>query len=168
MFSFIYFKKWENDSGDCMLYRDRLKEIREDKEAKQKILANLLGIRENAYCQYETEYVIIPIKYLNILANYFQVSFDYLFGFVTNRSYIISNNDINKDLMRERLRELRKEYKLSQKELAYAINVAPSTISDYERKAKVIATPFLYDICRKYKYSADYLLGKINEPKYIK
>ena len=151
-----------------MIYSIRLKELREEKELKQYDLSKMLGFARQVYGNFERENTIIPIKYLNILANYFQVSFDYLFGFVSNRSYIISNNDINKDLMRERLRELRKEYKLSQKELAYAINVAPSTISDYERKAKVIATPFLYDICRKYKYSADYLLGKINEPKYIK
>ena len=151
-----------------MFYGDKLKEVREEKEVKQKVLANILKIRENAYSQYETEYVIIPLKHLNTLSNYFHVSFDYLFGFTSSKNYNDICENINKDLMRDRLRELRKEYKLSQKELAYSINVAPSTISDYERKAKVIATPFLYDICRKYGYSADYLLGKTNEPKYIK
>ena len=68
--------------------------------------------------------------------------------------------------MRERLKELRKENNMTQKDLAKAINVAPSTISDYERKANIIATSFLYEICQKYKISADYLLGKINKPKY--
>ena len=31
----------------------------------------------------------------------------------------------------------------------------------------LIATPFLYTICKKYNISADYLLGKIDNPKYL-
>ena len=37
-------------------------------------------------------------------------------------------------------------------------------ISDYENKKKFIPTPFLYQICKKYHISADYLLGKIDHP----
>ena len=70
--------------------------------------------------------------------------------------------------MVERLKELRKEYNLTQNQLAKVINVATSTISDYERGINVIATPFLYQICKKYHISADYLLGKVNDPKYLK
>lgn len=73
-----------------------------------------------------------------------------------------------KNFKRERLKQLRNEYGLTQQELADSINVGKSTIGDYERMAKIIATPFLYDICRKYNISADYLLGKIDEPKYIR
>ena len=76
--------------------------------------------------------------------------------------------EINYNLQQLRLKELRKEQKLTQKELAKAINVAPSTIGDYEKRNKPIATPFLYDICKKYNISADYLLGKIDNPKYLK
>ena len=151
-----------------MIYSSRLKELREENDLKQYELSSMLGFTRQVYGNFERENTIMPIKYLNILSNYFHVSFDYLFGFTSSKNYNDICENINKDLMRDRLRELRKEYKLSQKELAYSINVAPSTISDYERKAKVIATPFLYDICRKYGYSADYLLGKTNESKYIK
>ena len=151
-----------------MIYSGRLKELREEIDLKQYELSSMLGFTRQVYGNFERENTIMPIKYLNILSNYFHVSFDYLFGFTSSKNYNDICEHINKDFMRDRLRELRKEYKLSQKELAYSINVAPSTISDYERKAKVIATPFLYDICRKYGYSADYLLGKTNEPKYIK
>ena len=151
-----------------MFYKNKLKEIREENEIKQKFLADMLKIRENAYSQYETEYVIIPIKHLNTICNYFDVSIDYIFEFTSTRKYQSLSTNIDKDLMRDRLKELRKKYNLTQKELANSINVAASTISDYERRAKVIATPFLYDICKNYHVSADYMLGKTNSPKYIK
>ena len=144
------------------MYKKRLKELREEKEVKQKELANLLGIKENTYSEYEIEYKIIPIKHLNTLCNYFNVSIDYIFDLTNFRSYPNCNNKINKNLMKIRLKELRKKHQLTQVKLANTINVAPSTISDYEREENVIATPFLYDICKKYHISADYLLGKIN------
>lgn len=43
------------------------------------------------------------------------------------------------------------------------LNMARSALANYERGRNIIATPFLYTICTKYKVSADYLLGKIDE-----
>lgn len=129
-------------------------------------MAQILKISDSLYSRYEKNKQTIPIKHLNTLCNYFNCSLDYIFGFTTEKNYKKSKKEINRDLMRERLKELRKENNMTQKDLAKAINVAPSTISDYERKANIIATSFLYEICQKYKISADYLLGKINKPKY--
>lgn len=129
-------------------------------------MAQLLKISDSLYSRYEKEKQIIPIKHLNTLCNYFKCSLDYIFGFTTEKNYKKSKSEINKDLMRNRLKELRIENKLTQKEFAKELNAAASTISDYERKANIIATPFLYDICKKYNFSADYLLGKTNKPKY--
>ena len=129
-------------------------------------MAQILKISDSLYSRYEKNKQTIPIKHLNTLCNYFNCSLDYIFGFTTEKNYKKSKKEINRDLMRERLKELRKENNMTQKDLAKAINVAPSTIRDYERKADIIATSFLYEICQKYKISADYLLGKINKPKY--
>ena len=150
------------------MYTKQLKFIREEKELPQKVLANILNIKENTYSEYETEYKIIPIKHLNKLCNYLNCSLDYIFEFTDKRNYIFSENNINYQLQHLRLKELRKKYNLTQKKLANIINVATSTISDYEIKEKSIATPFLYTICKKYNISADYLLGKIDSPKYLK
>lgn len=62
-----------------MLYKDRLKRLREEKELTQAFLAELLNIHEFVYGQYEREYTIMPIRHLNTLSNYFNVSVDYLF-----------------------------------------------------------------------------------------
>ena len=82
-------------------------------------------------------------------------------------SYKSSKKKINKVLSGERLRNLRKENKITQDKLAKILNVSRSTIAEYERGTNLIATPFLYTICKKYNISADYLLGKIDSPKYL-
>ena len=66
-----------------------------------------------------------------------------------------------------RLKEFRKENKITQDKLASILNTNQSVIANYERGRTIIATPFLYTICKKYNISADYLLGKINTPKYF-
>lgn len=149
-----------------MNYSKILFQLRDRQGLTNVEMAQILKISDSLYSRYEKEKQTIPIKHLNTLCNYFNCSLDYIFGFTNEKKHKKSKKEINRDLMRERLKELRKENNMTQKDLAKAINVAPSTISDYERKANIIATSFLYDICQKYKISADYLLGKINNPKY--
>ena len=59
----------------------------------------------------------------------------------------------------------RKENKVTQVKLATILNTVQPVIANYEKGKFLIATPFLYTICKKYNISADYLLGKINEPQ---
>ncbi len=151
-----------------MIYKEKLKYLREEKAVSQAYLADILGTHENAYSQYEREYVIIPIKYLNALCNYFNVSLDYIFGFSDVKSYNNFKNDIDLKVVSKRLKEFRKDNKLTQEKLAEFLKVVKGTIGNYESARALIATPFLYEICKKYKISADYLLGKVDEPKYLK
>ena len=149
------------------IYGNKLKELREQNELTQYKVSDMLGFQKRVYGNFEREETIIPIKYLNTLCNYFNVSIDYIFKFINIKKYDNCRNDLNLTLIRKRLKELRNNEHLSQENLANSISVSPSTISEYEREAKIIATPFLYDICKKYNISADYLLGKIDSPKYL-
>ncbi len=149
-------------------YGDRLKYIREEHDLSQYEISELLGFKKRVYGNFEREETIIPLKHLNFLCNYFNVSLDYIFGFSNEKKYKNMKEEVNTNLIRERLRKLREEHNLTQKDLAKILHVSPSAISEYERKAKLIATPFLYDICKKYHISADYLLGKIHKPQYYK
>ena len=63
-----------------MIYAFKLKELREEKNINQLELSKTLNIDNSVYAKYEKEYEIIPIKHLNTLCNYFNVSFDYIFG----------------------------------------------------------------------------------------
>ena len=146
-----------------MIYNKRLIELREKNELKQYDIANILNIYKGLYNQYETEYAIIPIKHLNTLCNYFNVSFDYLFGLTNKLNYKENVNEIDCLKSGNRIKEFRKENKITQERLASELNMARSALANYERGRTVIATPFLYTICKKYQISADYLLGKIDE-----
>ena len=58
----------------------RLKDLREDRDIRQKELAEYLHIRQNTYSQYETEQRQLPIDVLIALAKFYQTSTDYLLG----------------------------------------------------------------------------------------
>lgn len=150
-----------------MNYGTKLKELRTDMSLTQKDLANKLEISRSTYKDYELQIKIIPIEYLNTLCNYFEVSIDYILNLSDNKNYKNNKHNIDSKLSSKRIKELRKEHKLTQEKLATLLNTTHSVISDYENNKKIISTPFLYTICKKYNISADYLLGKIDEPKYI-
>ena len=108
------------------------------------------------------------VLHYNSFFHYFNVSVDYFFSFTKDNNYGIFNPEINSVKSGLRLKELRKENKLTQLKLAEVLNTDNSTISKYEKGINIIATPFLYSICKNYNISADYLLGKIDNPKYLK
>lgn len=58
----------------------RLKEIREDRDLRQKDIAKVLNISQVVYSRYETGIRLIPIDKLAKLADYYDVSIDYLIG----------------------------------------------------------------------------------------
>jgi len=65
--------------GDFM-YQNRLRDLREDKDLKQKDIAELLNIHQTTYSDYELDRLNIPISSLHILADFYHVSTDYLLG----------------------------------------------------------------------------------------
>ena len=151
-----------------MIYGKKVKDLRESKNLKLRDIDKLLNFELDSFGQFESEKTLLPIKHLNRLANYFNVSIDYLFSFTDIKNYPLLINEIDTIKSGLRLKEFRKENKITQMKLSEILNTDNSTISKYEKGINVIATPFLYDICKKYNISADYLLGRIDEPKYLK
>lgn len=150
------------------MYNKRLKELRESNNLDLQDLSALLNFEKDTYGKYEREYIIIPIKHLNTLCNYFDVSIDYIFGFTNKTNYNNYQKEIDIKKVSKRLKEFRKDNNLTQEKLAKLLNVVKGTIGNYESARALIATPFLYTICKKYNISADYILGKVDEPKYLK
>ena len=148
-----------------MKYVIIMKSIRTNAGLSQEKTAELLNLKRSTYKEFELQNSIIPLKHLNNFCNVFNVSIDYILGLTNNESYKSSVNDLNTPNIIKRLREFRKENKLTQIELAKFLNVANGTIANYENGRNFIGTPFLFTLCSKYKISADYLLGKIDSPK---
>lgn len=63
-----------------MLYFQRLRDLREDKDLKQVQVAALLGIQQTVYSRYERGYQTIPVEHLLVLADFYNVSTDYILG----------------------------------------------------------------------------------------
>ena len=62
------------------MYYNRLKEIREDKSLTQSDIAKILNTTQQQYSKYELGIQILPLEKINILANYYNTSIDYLIG----------------------------------------------------------------------------------------
>lgn len=62
------------------MYFQRLKDMRDDAELKQETIAKHLGIRQNVYSRYERGVQTIPLPHLIKLADFYDVSLDYLTG----------------------------------------------------------------------------------------
>ena len=145
----------------------RMKEIRENAGLKQKDIAEVMGVSKGSYSMWECGTDTIPLKRLNQFCNYFNVSIDYIFGFTNIKKYKNLRENINIELSSQRLKSIRKENNLTQIKLADILNVDNSMLAKYEKGKYIIATTYLYQICKRYNISADYLLGKIDSPKYL-
>ncbi|MBQ2861088.1 MAG: helix-turn-helix transcriptional regulator [Peptococcaceae bacterium] len=62
------------------MVNNRIKELREDKDLKQKDLAEYLRVAQNSYSNYENGNRECPIELLVQLSNYYQVNLEYLLG----------------------------------------------------------------------------------------
>ena len=61
-------------------FSERLKELRKEKKITQVEMANILECAENHYQRIEYGQINIPSLTLEFLADYFEVSMDYLIG----------------------------------------------------------------------------------------
>lgn len=60
------------------MYLRKLRDLREDSDLTQAAIASYLGIAQTVYSRYERGYQTIPLEHLIKLADYYQVSLDYL------------------------------------------------------------------------------------------
>ena len=144
-----------------MEYKINLKKTREQNNLNQSNMANILGIDRTVYNKYENGYELIPIKHLISFCNYFNIRVDEIFNFNIQEQLPI-NKEFDVKIVGKRLKEWRKENKITQDKLAKMLNTNKSVICNYEKGRNLIATPFLYQICHQYHVSADYLLGRID------
>lgn len=64
---------------------NRLKEIRKDKDLTQQDIAKVLSTSQVQYSRYEMGIRLLPIDKLVILADFYNVSTDYLLGITNER-----------------------------------------------------------------------------------
>ena len=64
------------------MYSKRIRDLREDKDLKQKDLATILKTTQSYYAQYENGHRPLPIEHLITICRYYNVSADYILGLI--------------------------------------------------------------------------------------
>lgn len=150
--------------GDYIMIGERLRDLRDDKGINQEKMAQILGVSRGHYGMWEIEKESIPLKRLNYLCNYFNISMDFIIGRVRtyngNGTHELDAKEIGK-----RIKSLRKTNNISQEELATILNTTHSVISNYELGKFLILTDFAITISKTFNISLDYLCGRIDIEK---
>lgn len=63
-----------------ILKYERIRNLRIDQGLTQKDVASIINVKQNTYCQYETGVLNYPLDVVVKLAEYYNVSVDYLVG----------------------------------------------------------------------------------------
>lgn len=74
-------------------FNERIRELREDNDLKQSYIAHILGCAVYTYQRYEYGTQLIPIDKLIILADFYNVSTDYILGRTDNSAPPVSSSD---------------------------------------------------------------------------
>lgn len=70
------------------MYRQRIKDLREDKDLTQTQIAMILYTNQRVYSRYETGQSKMPIHHLIKLCEFYNVSADYILGFTNEQRKI--------------------------------------------------------------------------------
>ncbi len=62
------------------VYFQRLRDLREDKDMNQTQIAEILKTKQTVYSRYERGFQTIPVEHLITLADFYNVSTDYILG----------------------------------------------------------------------------------------
>ena len=140
---------------------ERLVNLREDADLLQNDMGEILKVTQSNYSRWETGKETIPLRKLNVLCNYFNVSADYIIG-LEKKTKATNKIEINSKEIGQRIRKIRIKNNVTQSELAILLNTSQSTISAYESGKTLILTSFAIQICKTYHVSLDWLMGRIN------
>lgn len=144
----------------------KLEELRDEKNLLKKDVAEYLGVVNSVYSEWENNKLTIPTKRLYQLAEFFSVNIDYIVGLTDTRINLKTNKEIDINIVSQRLKQIRKELKMTMRDLALKLNTTSSAISNYENSKYLILSPFLIEICKFSNCSIDWVLGR-NSDRHI-
>ena len=145
------------------LFFKRIYDLRVDNDLLQRDIAKILNVNKNTYTHREKGMYEIPIDIIDKLANFYNVSIDYITGLSDDKGSFGKRYNLN--LIGKRLKEIRVGNKLTQKEMSEITGFGQMNYSRYERGVIVIPFSKLYLIAKRFNVSLDYLMGKSDKVK---
>ncbi len=161
-----------------MLFLQRLKELREERNLTQNDVAVAIQTSQRNIGRWENHSNEPSASYVIKLADFFQVSTDYLlgrtddFGNVSIQSSVphLSEESFNKKIcggnempFSHRLKELRYECGLTQKEVSDAVGSTQSNLGKWENNKIQPAADMVVKLADFFQVSTDYLLGRTDD-----
>ena len=145
----------------------RLKDVRIDNDLTQKNLAQQLQVSRSTYSGWENEGDNIPLYQFNNFFEIFNLSLDYVAKIIDRRENITNKikKQIDFKLIGQNLEIIRKENKITQKELAKIIGISEATYVNYKNGKTPIQTEILKKFAIYFNVSLDWLVGKSKNKK---
>lgn len=144
---------------------NRLEDLRTSRDLKKIEIAKIIGVVPSIYCEWENDRLTIPTKRLYELAEYFEINIDYMLRLDNDKKRIKKNVAINREIVANNLKKIRKDINISMREEAKILNTTSSVVSNFENNKTLILSTFLVDLCKKTNYSIDWVLGRSNIKK---
>lgn len=148
------------------MFDNRLKGCREDLDLTQSELGYMFGVSDSTVRSWENGHYTIPLPKLCKFCSMFDYSIDYVMGII-KRNIKYGSFSIDKLVICNRLKSIRRSLKLSQQELSNRCKIAQTTYSGYECGKYLINTTNLYSLCKTFDISMDYLMGRKSSPKIV-
>ena len=142
---------------------NRLEDLKQELDLKSKDIAEILKVNKSTYSEWEHNKIPIPTRRIIELADFYKVNIDYLLNLTKNRKAINVKTKLDLIHIGCHLKELRKDLGLTLRELGEELNVSYSSLAGYERGEYLINSEILISLCKKYRYSIDWILLRSNE-----
>lgn len=140
------------------MFENNLKECREDLGLTQTELGYVLGVHYSTVSGWEIGRDTMPLSKLVLFANMYNLSLDYIVGLARGNKEYKEKIKLNKENIGKRLKSIRKELKLTQKEMAESCDIAQNTYSNYENGVFLIKILPLYTFCKNHNISMDLII----------
>lgn len=139
---------------------EKLKELRDYEAKTQKETATLLDVERATYAGWECGKDIIPLLKLNDLANFYQVTLDYLVGLTETQEKRSKKIDIDPIAISDNIKMIRLKNHLSQKDFGATLNTSQSNIHKYENGKSLITTMYALELAKNYNFKLDEIIQK--------
>lgn len=142
----------------------KIKELRKSKKITQKQLATMVSKSERMIQKYESGEVAPTISTFSQISNALGSTMKELMEEDAHLE-VIGKQEIT---IKERLKKLRKEKNLYQKELADKLNISRAVIASYETGKAVPSIDIIIRYADYFECTTDYILGRTDNKNHIK
>ena len=92
-------------------YKNRLRDLREDKDLTQNEIANIFKLHLTQYRRYEIGEVDLPTEWAKKFAKYYDVSIDYIANLIATPRPLFEDQTITREWLTEKEKKLLTAYK---------------------------------------------------------